>query len=129
MRRRCSDWAPCRRFLLGRFGVPFPQEAGQVLEYLEAVGREGAARTTQSSLLSSLRFLEEAGEVPEKERLSADPALANAAKEAKARLLAQGRREGAHCAAFDTPGGTTRPSCRARSPRASMVNMAVLVGP
>ena len=42
---------------------------------------EGAPRTAYASLLSALRFLEEAGEVPEAERLHCSPALANAEKE------------------------------------------------
>merc|ERR1712127_565783 len=42
-----------------------------------------ATRTTASSLLLPLRFLEEAGEVPEGQRLSDNPALSNAAAENK----------------------------------------------
>ena len=42
----------------------------------------GAKRTTLSSLLASFKFLEEAGEVPEGQRLSRHQAVLNASKEA-----------------------------------------------
>ena len=60
---------------------PWPTDTGSVLDYLDVRKREGAARTAYSSLLSSLRFLEEAGEVPAAERLSGQAALSNAVKE------------------------------------------------
>ena len=79
--QRVACWRPFRRWLLANDHGPWPTTAALVLEYLAVVGGEGAARTTQSSLLSSLRFLEEAGEVPEGERLSQSPAVKNAVRE------------------------------------------------
>ena len=46
-----------------------------------AAGARGAPRTACSSLLSSLRFLEEAVEVAHQDRLSSEPSLDNAVKE------------------------------------------------
>ena len=51
---------------------------------LEARKREGAARTVYQSVLSSLRFLEEAGEVPTAQLLHKHLALLSAGKEATA---------------------------------------------
>ena len=56
LRRRCSDWAPCRRYLLGTFGVPFPTEAAQVLDYFDTRAAGQAARTTYDSALLALGF-------------------------------------------------------------------------
>ena len=36
LRRRCSDWAPCRRFLLGAHGTPFPTGTAQLLDFFDA---------------------------------------------------------------------------------------------
>ena len=60
----------------------WPQGPEPFLEYFKVWQSEGAARSTYDSLLSALRFLEEAGEVEKGERLSNSPSLANAAKEA-----------------------------------------------
>ena len=79
--QRVSCWRPFRRYLSQGYPA-FPSSADQVLEYFKVRGEEGAARTAILSLLASLRFLEEAGELPEADRLSTLPALKNAAKEA-----------------------------------------------
>jgi hypothetical protein len=79
--QRVSCWRPFRRWLLTTTGAPWPLTTSVVLDYLEVRRAEGAPRTAYASLLSALRFLEEAGEVPEAERLYCSPALANAEKE------------------------------------------------
>ena len=56
-------------------------EAEHLLGYFDLKVEEGLARTTLSSLLASLCFLEEAGEVEKQDRLCESPALANAVKE------------------------------------------------
>ena len=55
--------------------------AEEVLEYFSVREKEGAARTSHASLLASLRFLEEAGEVAPENRISTSSALDNAVKE------------------------------------------------
>ena len=82
LKQRVSCWRPLRRWLLQVGRPPFPAEASDFLGYL-GVHEAQATRTTASSLLLALRFLEEAGEVPEGKRLSDDPALSNAAAENK----------------------------------------------
>ena len=62
---------------------PFPRGHDDVLEYL-GLHEQEASRTTAASLLAALRFLEEAGEVREEDRICRAPALANAASEARA---------------------------------------------
>jgi len=79
--QRVSCWRPFRRWLLTTTGASWPQDTSVVLDYLEVRRAEGAPRTAFASLLSALRFLEEAGEVPEAERLYCNPALTNAEKE------------------------------------------------
>ena len=54
-----------------------------MLDYLSLRAQEGAARTSAASLLAALAFLEEAGEVPEAQRLSKHPAVVNVLKEAR----------------------------------------------
>ena len=81
LKKRCSDWAPARRYLLAHFGLPFPPSPRELLGYLETKQREGAARTSFDATLGALRFLEEAGEVTTANLLHKDPALLNAAKE------------------------------------------------
>ena len=61
--QRVACWRPFRRWLLANDLPVFPSGAEQVVRYLEVQTRAGAPRTALASLLSSLRFLEEAGEV------------------------------------------------------------------
>ena len=84
IKKRCSDWAPVRRFLLAEEGRPFPTAARDLVRYLEVKRQGGAAKTTFLSVLGALRFLEEAGEVKCEDQLHKHPALANLAKEATA---------------------------------------------
>ena len=72
--------APAPR-LLSEHGVCIPLGPDQVLQYLGVLRREGAARTTYSSVISALRFLEEAGEVAEADQLHSHPAVANLRQE------------------------------------------------
>ena len=60
-----------------------------VLTYFEVRRSEGASRTAFASLLSALRFLEEAGEVAEANKLHSNPALTNAEKEVSVAAAAQ----------------------------------------
>ena len=52
-----------------------------VLEYLELRAAERASRTALASLISSLRFLEETGEVEAAHRLRERPSIQNALRE------------------------------------------------
>mgnify|MGYP003333697518 CR=1 FL=1 len=81
LEQRVACWRPLRRYLLAHGEGPWPTSAEQLLDFLSLKAREGAARTTLPSLLSSLRFLEEAGELPEQQRLSRHPAVCNAVRE------------------------------------------------
>ena len=60
----------------------YPQDQEQVLAYLKVLKDGGAGRTSYSSALTALRFVEEAGEVPFEERLNRTPAVDNFKKEA-----------------------------------------------
>jgi len=82
LRKRSQDWAPCRRFLLAHEGRPFPAEAREVLAYFQARQEGQASRTSYSSLLLALAFLEDSGEQPKELRLAGLSSLTNAAKEA-----------------------------------------------
>ena len=63
LRKRVSDWEPFHSFLLSERGLHFPTETCQILKYFEVRREERAAGSVYGSLLSSLRFPEEAGEV------------------------------------------------------------------
>ena len=82
LEQRVVCWRPLRRWLLATGGPCFPTTPEHFLGYLEARG--ATTRTTGTSLLSALRFLEEAGEVPAAQRLSSHPAFSNASREARA---------------------------------------------
>ena len=69
-----------RSWLLASFSDPIPTSADQVLDYLKVAARAGK-RTSLASVPASLRFLEEAGEVREADRLSNSAAILNAGKE------------------------------------------------
>ena len=75
LKKRVCEWGPARRFLLAETGKPFPAEVGPLLRFFEGKRTEGAAKSTYGSVLSSLRFLEKAGEVPRDRWLHACPAL------------------------------------------------------
>ena len=60
---------------------PFLTNEEMVLEYMDLRLAEQAPRTTLSSLVSALTFLEEAGEVEESNRLSGNPSIQNTLKE------------------------------------------------
>ena len=60
----------------------WPQAPEPFLEFSMVMLSEGAARSTYDSLLSFLRFLEEAGEVTQEDKLSTCRSLTNGAKEA-----------------------------------------------
>ena len=68
---------------------PWPLNTAAVLTYVEVRRSKGAPRTAYASLLSALRFLEEAGEVAEADRLHCDPSLNNAQKELSVAAAAQ----------------------------------------
>ena len=86
VKKRVSDWAPVRRFLLAEYSVTFPRVAREFIEYIEIRIKEDAAVTTFGAALGALRFLEEAGEVPAAERISTEAAITNAVKEAEKRV-------------------------------------------
>ena len=94
LRKRVSDWEPIHRFILSERGLHFPIEAWQILEYFEVRREERAARSVYGSLLSSMRFLKEAGDVPVAQKLSSLDALLNAVKELETARAKQAEREG-----------------------------------
>ena len=81
LRQRLACWRPVRRWLLDEGLLPFPQEVEPLLRYLELRRKAGTGHTSYKSVQLALGFLEEAGEVPRLERLSAHPALMNLGKE------------------------------------------------
>ena len=94
LRKRVSDWEPFHRLILSERGLHFPIEAWQILEYFEVRRKERAARSVYGSLLSSLRFLEEAGDVPLAQKLSSLDALLKAVKELETARAKQAEGEG-----------------------------------
>ena len=75
-------WRPFGRWIASEYGLRFPQTQEHVLAYLGVLKRSGAGRTSYTSAVTALRFVEEAGEVPPAERLNALPGVSNYKKEA-----------------------------------------------
>ena len=71
MEQRAACWRPFRRYLVLQGLGPWPREPEHLLSYFELKAEEGLARTMLPSLLASLRFLEEVGELPEDKRFGA----------------------------------------------------------
>ena len=90
LQKRVTDLGPFLRFLKAHTGKPCPTEKTEVLSYFAARLEEHAARTLFRSLLNSLRFFEEAGEVPPALRLTADQSLEGAAREERAQAAPAG---------------------------------------
>ena len=81
LRKRVSDWGPFLQYLRAHTGKVFPAEKSEVLAYFSVRAEEHAARSVYRALLTSLRFFEEAGEVPLALRLTAGQALEGAVRE------------------------------------------------
>ena len=75
LKKRVSDFGPFSRYLRAEVGRPFPTSEQEVLDYFALRLRERAARSCFRSLLLSLHFFEEAGEVLPARRLSSSSAL------------------------------------------------------
>ena len=81
LRNRARAWRPFREWLMGTYGVPWPQGAGQVLKYLEerhAVASLG--KTVPRSIMASLSLLETIGMVSPEDRCSEDQLLLESLK-------------------------------------------------
>ena len=59
------------------YGVPWFREPSDVMEYVAQRLEEPCGKSVPSSILATLRFLEESAEIPESQRLSMDGALRN----------------------------------------------------
>ena len=91
LKKRVADIGPFLRFLRAESGKPVPDELSDILHDFGVRREERAARSVYGTLVNSLAFFEEAGEVPKPLRLSSSAGLIGAAKEfeAKRRLLAE----------------------------------------
>ena len=89
LEQRLACWKPFRRWLLAEGHGPWPTTTAPFLQYLEVRRAEGAARTAFNSLKDALAFMEEAGEVSPGDRISQDPAVTNAVKEATLRVATE----------------------------------------
>ena len=85
---------PFLRYLKAELGKNFPTDKVDVLSYFAVRSEEGAAGTVYRSLLLSLQFLEEAGEVPKDERVSDLPGVLSAVKEFETRRRLQAAEQG-----------------------------------
>lgn len=59
------------------YGVPWFREPSDVMEYVAQRLEEPCGKSVPSSIVATLRFLEESAEIPESQRLSMDGALRN----------------------------------------------------
>ena len=94
LRKRASDVGPFSRYLKAELGKNLPTDKVDALSYFAVRSEEGAAGTAYRSLLLSLQFLEEAGEVPTDERVSDLPGVLSAVKEFETRRRLQAAEQG-----------------------------------
>lgn len=103
LRKRYADIQPFLRWLKGFYGLNFPAENFQVLKYFGVRSEEQAARTVYISLLLSLRFFENAGDVAEADKLGRRSALESAAKELELKRRKAGEMAGEKQASKQAP--------------------------
>ena len=95
--KRVRGIRPMLRFVRAQYGSTFPASEEQVLAYFAARAKGAAPKSAFSDALDSLKFFEDAGELPEADRLSSRAAVVNAAAEARsfaAHNVESGRRGG-----------------------------------
>ena len=95
--KRVRGIRPMLRFVRAQYGSTFPGSEEQVLAYFAARAKGGAAKSAFNDALEGLKFFEDAGELPEADRLGSRSAVVNAAAEARnfaALNVESGRRGG-----------------------------------
>lgn len=75
LRQRMRTWRKLAAWLHAVYETGYPQNVFQVIDHLNDRAREPCGTSYPQSLLSALAFIEEAGNVPMGERLSASPLL------------------------------------------------------
>ena len=86
IRARLRHWKRLRMWLMRTKGIPWPQEAAEVIDFLEDMVAGGCARTGPEALLTAVNFMEEKAGWPEHRRVGASAALVSAVKNHSASL-------------------------------------------
>jgi hypothetical protein len=86
LRRRIRDWVKFRRWLGEAYKVCWPRRPQDFIDYLDVRRAEPSGHTVPGSCYRALKFMEEAGEVRDLDRLSSDLGLINAVKDLGKRL-------------------------------------------
>ena len=81
LRKRVRDWRKARSYFLRALGTPWPADAADVLEYIEARASEPCHKTTLQSFHLALAFVERAGGIRASEGLAGDPIVVGALEE------------------------------------------------
>ena len=73
LRNRFRAWSKYRSWLVATYGVVWPKEASQLVNYVEELIDYGCAVSFPDELMAALSLLEQVGKVPEERRISKDP--------------------------------------------------------
>ena len=74
---RVREWRKLRAYSLGVAGIAWPPNLGIVLEYIQERVAEPCARTVPHSVLAAFSFMEKAGGVAVRDRVSGEQVLRN----------------------------------------------------
>ena len=94
LRNRFRAWSKYRSWLIATYGVVWPKDTSQLVNYVEELIDFGCAVSFPDELMASLSLLEQVGKVPEDRRISKDPLVAEHLKSWKVTLAGNGAGRG-----------------------------------
>ena len=86
LRKHVKTWQKVAQWLESTYGKPWPANASEFAEYIEAIVQEPCARSAPEAAYKTLMFMEYAGEVDEGDFIHRSSGVRNALEEAQLRL-------------------------------------------
>ena len=86
LRKHVKTWQKVAQWLESTYGKPWPSNASEFAEYIEAIVQEPCARSAPEAAYKTLMFMEYAGEVEEADFIHRSSGVRNALEEAQLRL-------------------------------------------
>ena len=94
LRNRFRAWNKFRSWLNATYGVVWPKDATQVVNFIEELIDYGCPVSYPNELLAALSLLEQVGKVPDSRRIAGDPFLQEHLKSWKVALSGSGKERG-----------------------------------
>ena len=94
LRNRFRAWNKFRSWLNAPYGVVWPKDATQVVNFIEELIDYGCPVSYPNELLAALSLLEQVGKVPDSRRIAGDPFLQEHLKSWKVALSGSGKERG-----------------------------------